>query len=252
MKGKKYLFFTGLGRSGTTFLGDMFSHVGNVDSNHEFIGNREFWLLSWYLSSDSYTIPFLEKQKLEIESKFQHSEWFIDVNSYLQYSTDELRSVFEAEEIFHLVRNPKKVISSIYTRRNDWDIHLVPKSKTEYSRWLEEDRFFQVCWNWQSTISELWNKRVKVLRIEDVLSDYDYLSKTILEPFGFDFSENLWKELKVKKKNKTRGKFYRFAYSKIKEKQFQKNELGEFDQWSEGQKQIYTELCFDLSKKLGY
>ena len=39
---------------------------------------------------------------------------------------------------------------------------------------------------------------------------------------------------------------------KIKEKQFQKDELGEFDQWSEGQKQIYTELCFDLSKKLGY
>ena len=136
-----------------------------------------------------------------------------------------MRSVFEAEEIFHLVRNPKKVISSIYTRRNDWDIHLVPKSKTEYSRWLEEDRFFQVCWNWQSTISELWNKRVKVLRIEDILSDYDYLSKTILEPFGFDFSENLWKELKVKKKKQNTRQVLSIAYSKIKSFSFKRTSL---------------------------
>ena len=47
----RYAFVTGMGRSGTKFLSSLLSIDNNAISNHEYIGNREYWLLSWYLGN---------------------------------------------------------------------------------------------------------------------------------------------------------------------------------------------------------
>ena len=52
-----YIFITGFGRSGTSFLSHLLSKCDGVNSFHEYIGNREFELLSWYLGK-KYTIPY--------------------------------------------------------------------------------------------------------------------------------------------------------------------------------------------------
>ena len=61
-----YIFITGFGRSGTKFLSHLLSQCSEAKTFHEYVGNREFELLSWYIGK-SYTKPYLENQKIKIE-----------------------------------------------------------------------------------------------------------------------------------------------------------------------------------------
>ena len=246
-----YLFITGLGRSGTTFLADLLNTVDNVSAGHERIGNREYWLLSWYLGSN-YSVPFLNREKAKIEEKHSDSQTYIDVNSYLQNSTSQLKSVFGTENILHLVRNPKEVVRSIYTRRNDFDIHLLPKTEAEVSEWLAADRFYQVCKNWAIAVDQLLENNIPVIQFEKVTSDFAYLKDNLLSPYNIDLTQTQWSEAKSKKANKTPNKAYRFLYAKVKGKQFQADELGKINTWPLEYQQIFCDLCEHRSTKLGY
>jgi hypothetical protein len=246
-----YLFITGMGRSGTTFLADLLNKIDGVSAGHERIGNREYWLLSWYLGSN-YSVPFLNKEKQVIDQQQAGAKMYVDVNSYLQNSTSELKTVFGTENVLHLVRDPKEVVRSIYTRRNDFDIHLLPKSEKEVSEWLAADRFFQVCKNWQLAMDQLVGNGIPVIQFEKITSDFAYLKQYLLEPYGLNLTESRWNETRTKKANKTPKKAYRFLYAKVKGKQFQPDELSKFDTWPAEYQQIFNDLCKDYSVKLGY
>ncbi|MCR9287872.1 MAG: sulfotransferase [Bacteroidetes bacterium] len=247
-----YLFVTGVGRSGTTFLSRLLSHVENAKTYHEYVGNREYWLLSWYLGGEIYSKPFLEQKKKIIDREFSGEEWFIDINPYLRFSTAELAQVFETNNILHLARNPKQVISSIYTRRNDNDIHLLPNTRTDVCKWLEEDRFYQICWNWQNVIRDLLDKKVPIIRLESLIGDYSYLEEKLLKPFNFELSKKTWDTVKNKKANKTKSPTYRLLYGVIRNKPYQKETLGNFETWSSRYKSIFQELFGELAEDLGY
>lgn len=247
----KYIFITGMGRSGTTFLASLLKEVKNAHVGHEMIGQREFWLLSWYLSETSYTEAYLQRTKAKIESSVD-KDYYIDVSPYLQYVTDDLRKTFQSEAVLHLVRHPKEVIRSLYTRRNEKEVHLLPKDKNDIQRWLDADRFEQICWNWKHAVGNLLSKNLPVIRFEDIISNYDYFNEKLLKPFGLTLSEENWSNAKNKKVNKTRGMIYRFLYSKIKGKAFQPDELPEYDSWPESYKIVFMEHCGPAMKQLGY
>jgi hypothetical protein len=247
----KYLFVTGMGRSGTTFVANLLANAPNVSSGHERIGNREYWLLSWYLGRD-YILPFLEKEKKRIESEQVGKSVYIDVNSYLQNSASEIAEVFKTENVMHLMREPKEVIRSIYTRRNDNDIHLLPKGEVEIQKWLDNDRFYRVCVNWKMATSRLLEQNVPIIRFEQLVSDFEYLKTKVLDPLELDLSENDWKQAKSVRDNKTPSKAYRFLYAKAKGKQFQQDELGKFETWPIDYKTIYENHCAATATKLGY
>ncbi len=236
-----------MGRSGTTFLADLLNKVGQVSAGHERIGNREYWLLSWYLGAN-YSIPFLNKEKKAIDQQFADAKTYVDVNSYLQNSTNELKTVFGTENVLHLVRDPKEVIRSIYTRRNDYDIHLLPKTEEEVSEWLAADRFYQVCKNWQIAMDQILENGIPSIQFEKLTSDFDYLKQNVLEPYGIELTESQWTESKSKKANKTPTKAYRFLYAKVKGNQFQTDVL----EWTPERNQMYEEVCGKLASQLGY
>lgn len=246
-----YLFVTGLGRSGTTFLADLLAKIPEVTSGHERIGNREYSLLSWYLGRN-YSIPFLQREKKSIDNRFSDKRLFVDVNSYLQNSTVELKEVFGTENVLHLVRDPKEVIRSVYTRRNDKDIHLLPKTQQEITEWLNADRFYQVCKNWQLAVSQIIENDIRAIQFEKLTSDYAYICNNLLEPMGLELSEDVWNLAKTTRANKTPNKPYRFLYAKLKGKQFQADELGKFETWPKSHQDVYQELCSELARKLGY
>lgn len=148
----RYIFVTGMGRSGTTTFAKLLTAITSAEVRHEYIGNREFWLLSWYLSGEVYSKPFLQREKRKIDSMFSKPV-FIDVNGYLQCSTTEIEKVFRNVRIFHLVRDGRDVVRSLYLRRSENRIHLIPKNREEISKWMDADRFCQICWNWNSTTS---------------------------------------------------------------------------------------------------
>jgi sulfotransferase family protein len=247
-----YLFITGMGRSGTTFLAGLLASINNVSAHHEYIGNREYWLLSWYMDGGPYKIPFLEYQKQKIDAMCKNKKWFIDVNSYLQYSSPELEQVFSTKNILHLVRDPKEVIRSIYIRRNDNDIHLIPKQEDDVRKWLTEDRFYRVCWNWKSAMSLLLQQKVPIIKFESLISDFDYLRKHLLDKYDLPLSETEWEKATETKANKTKSKAYRYLYAKVKGKQFQHDTLGDYIEWPDEYKQVFDEMCGSLSIELGY
>lgn len=247
----KYVFFTGMGRSGTKLLASLLSQIPDVHSSHEYIGNREFWLLSWYLSGQDYTIPFLQKEKERIESSYSNGI-FIDVNGYLQNSVPQLQDVFNPQAIFHVIRNPKSVVRSYYTRRNDADVHLLPKNKIEIEHWINGDKFYQVCWNWASTTNKLLDEQTHLLIFEKLTTDYEYFKTKLLIPAGLELSKEAWLAGVSTKVNKTRSSFYRWLYAKFKSKQFVEDNLPEYQEWPEPYKKQFLQICGPVMKRCGY
>ncbi|MEO5571590.1 MAG: sulfotransferase domain-containing protein [Bacteroidia bacterium] len=246
-----YIFITGLGRSGTSFISALLSKIRDVHVGHEDTGSREFWLLSWYLQDTSYATEYLLRKKKKIEADI-HSGWYIDSDSYLQNATDDLQKVFKPKAVFHLARNPKEVVRSIYTRRNENDIHLLPKEKKDIQRWMDGNRFEQVCWNWRNAVENLLDKNVPVIKLEELTEDYNYFNEKLLKPFGFTLEKNKWEEIKNKKVNKTRSALFRYTYAKVKGKHYQPDVLPDFPEWPDEYKKIFTEYCFPAMKRLGY
>ena len=65
----KCIFITGMGRSGTVSMARLLGHLSNATVGYEYIGDREFWLLSWYQDGDACTAPYLRRVKQDIEVK---------------------------------------------------------------------------------------------------------------------------------------------------------------------------------------
>ncbi len=248
----KIIFVTGLGRSGTTFLGNLLKEANNVSSRHEFIGNREFWLLSWYLPAENYAVPYLNRYVERIHKELQGRDIFIDVNSYLQNAVDGLRSVFPDAEIVHLVRNPKKVIPSLYVRRNERDTHQIPKEKLLVEQWLAMDKFEQICWNWANTTERLLKQDTKLLKFENIVSDYSYLEEHLLQPMGIKLTKKQWLATKNKKVNKTRSRLFRYVYARLTGRAFVQETLGPYGTWTKAQQDIFDRHCGALCQELGY
>ncbi len=245
----KYAFVTGMGRSGTKFLGSLLKLDPKVYATHEYLGNREFWLVSWYLGR-TYAEVILKKGKQKIDAEID-KEIFVDVNGYLADSTKSLNSVFNQPKIFHLVRNPKKVVPSLMIRRDDKGIHKIPKTQNEIESWVDMSKLEQVCVNWVQTTEDLLKTDAELLLFEKLTKDYEYISEKLLQPLGINISKEAYDNFKTKKVNKTRGFLYRFLYAKYKGKQnIEKTIL--FDDLTENQKARFNAICGPTMKKLGY
>jgi len=55
----KYIFVTGMGRSGPKFFANLLSYIKNARVERKFIGVRRFCPSSSYLNGIDYTIPYL-------------------------------------------------------------------------------------------------------------------------------------------------------------------------------------------------
>ena len=245
----KYTFITGMGRSGTKFLGSFLGIDTNVYSAHEYMGNREYWLVSWYLG-DKYSKVILKNAKSKIESEVK-KEVFIDGNAYSADSTEALKDVFGGSNIFHLVRNPKKVVPSLMIRRDDKGIHKIPKTEQEIEAWTNMSKLEQVCVNWVQTTEDLLKSDAKILQFENLIKDYNYLLEKVLIPLDLNISEEQYNNHKSKKVNQTRGWLYRFLYAKYKGKQ-QISKTITFEDFDTKQREQFYAICGPTMEKLGY
>ena len=245
----KYVFITGMGRSGTKFLCSLLKLDTKIKVFHEEIGNREYWLLSWYLG-ESYQNIFLNNAKENFE-QLKETSIVVDVNSYLQNSAVTLEKVFINNEIFHLVRDPRKVIPSVFTRRDDYRVHKIPKNSEDISMWLQMNKLQQVCYNWVQTTNSLMETNAKLIKFEDITSNYNYLKENVLNPIGANISYEQFENFRKIKINRTRGWFYRYLYAMYKRKTFV-NEFANFEDFSDEQKEIFFDICGPTMIKLGY
>ena len=242
-----YAFITGMGRSGTKFLSNLLALDNQICSYHEYFGNREYWLASWYLGP-KYSLPYLKNQKKRIKVD---KSLFVDTNSYLNSDIDSLKEIFDNPKLFHLVRNPKKVVPSLMTRRDDKLMHKIPKSNNEIIEWIKMSKLEQVCTNWVETTEILLKHDLKVLKFEELTTNFDYLNTNLLAILNINISKKEYEKFKSRKINKTRGKLYRFIYSKIKGKTYvDKNYT--YENFTIKEKNIFDKICGKTMRKLGY
>lgn len=75
MNSTENMLITGFVSSGTTFLSHLLSACNEANSYHDYTGNNQFELLSWYLVK-TYSKPFLENQKIMVEQKNYYEKFF--------------------------------------------------------------------------------------------------------------------------------------------------------------------------------
>tara|TARA_Y100000591_G_C21797495_1_gene680165 strand:- start:115 stop:858 length:744 start_codon:yes stop_codon:yes gene_type:complete len=246
----KYSFITGLGRSGTKFLSYILRDDQTANVFHEYIGAREYWLSSWYIEPRHYSIPYLKMKKKEIDKSSMASH-FIDVNAHLNNDIESLNIVFNNPKIFHLIRDPRRVISSIYLRINANTINKVPKDGYKIDTWLNEDKFYRICYNWKNTISYLLDCNLEIIKFEKIIDDYDYFKDKLLQPLNINISKKIWSVKRHHKINKTKSSLFRYLYSKVKNTEYASDKI-DFNRLSETNKDIFNDLCLPLVKNLDY
>lgn len=248
----RYVFVTGMGRSGTTWFAHLLDGIPGVKAYHEHIGDKWFTVLSRYIESDHHSVPYLERSRTALESSHQAGTTFVDVNNNLRYSVPALKKVFEGCTIFHLVRDPRAVVPSLYLRRGDSVAHSFPTAAEDIQWLLDADKFEQVCWTWADTTKLLMEQGTELLQFERLLTDYDYLAERFLEPTGLALSRDEWTAKKDTRVNETRSKLFRYAYAKLRNKNFVEDQLPRYQQWSDSQKRTFDKICGDVRRQVGY
>ncbi len=248
----RYVFVTGMGRSGTTFLAHLLRDIPGVEAHHEYIGDKGFPVLSRYVQSDAYAVPYLERSKAALDSSLRAGTTFVDVNSYLRHSVPALKRVFDGCTVYHQVRDPRAVIPSIYLRRGDSLVHALPATAEDIQWLLDADKFEQVCWTWADTTRRLLKQDTELLQFERLISDYDYLKRRLLTPMNLNLSKADWLAKKDVRVNKTRSRLFRYLYAKLKNKNFIKDQLPPYSEWPDSRKRIFERVCGEVRHQVGY
>ena len=256
----KYFFITSLGRSGTKFLSKLINNSEEVICKHE--PYRQDYLnigLSYYYPNSTILNDNLHKRFESIKknnSKLGYS-CYGEVNSLLRYNAEWLKSNLNAK-IVHIIRNPKDVVRSIYSRNVYRDgsshIEIIPKNENPYSdKWLNMTRFEKICWYWVHT-NEVLEKNIDMrFRFEDLIKDYNIFLKLIDYLDIPIISKELW-EFEIKNpRNTSKANFFRKRLKGLLNfKLIKDNDIGDYDMWTEEQKNSFNRICSKTMRKYGY
>ncbi len=203
----RFIVITGMPRSGTVFLANLLNYAPDVEARHEIFGTRYFLALSYYQPSHPFVELCLRQQKKQVLGRFPELHTFVDVNAHLRFALDTVRRTLDDPLCFHLVRNGREVVRSLYRigrwyTRREKRMRLLPNDPSTLELWGGYSRFEKLCWNWNEAVSRLLDEGVNVLHLERIVSDYQYLRERLLEPGGIHLEPNVWHALKDRRLNR--------------------------------------------------
>ena len=118
--------------------------------------------------------------------------------------------------------------------------------------WLESDRFEQICWHWATITKLLIEQGTRIIRFEEILTDFEYFKRNLAEPLELPFSEAQWRKAVSEPVKQTRGVIYRYLYAVLKGKNFSRHSLPPFEEWTDDQKKRFREICGEAADLAGY
>ncbi|MDA7558633.1 sulfotransferase domain-containing protein [Flavobacteriaceae bacterium] len=257
----KYFFITSLGRSGTKFFASMLNKSSEVMCFHE--PYREDYvnlLLSYYAGDLKALETNLQERFKDVERKISGNSscnYYGEVNSLLRYNTIWLKENLNAK-VAHVVRDPKKVVPSIYSRNvykeGGSHLEIVPNNANAYaSQWLKMSRFEKICWYWTHTNNRLSDDLERCFKFEDLISDYSKFQELINYLEIPMLSESVWKTEVSKPKNTSKTAIFRVkAKSMLQFKESDVELIGGYNEWTEDMKKSFNAICGDTAKKMGY
>lgn len=257
----KYFFITSLGRSGTKFFANMLNKSSEVMCFHE--PYREDYVnlpLSYYASDLKVLGTNLQERFKDVERKISVNSscnYYGEVNSLLRYNTIWLKENLNAK-VAHVVRDPKKVVPSIYSRnvykKGGSHLEIVPNNTDSYaSKWLKMSRFEKICWYWTHTNNRLSDDLDQCFKFEDLISDYSKFQELINYLEIPMIPESVWKmEISKPKNTSKKAIFRKRAKSMLQFKEADVEQIGSYNEWTDEMKASFESICGETSKKMGY
>jgi hypothetical protein len=253
-------FILALGRSGTHFLATLLAQDGRGRVHHE----------PWPLDSRLMVLrraggfgkaiePLLEERFAELMPAEGEAAFYGEVNSYLRYEAEWLRSRFDPV-LIHLVRDGRDFVRSSYIRgvytRNEPDGPILPRDDEPWAaEWGAMTRFDRLCWYWAHTNERLAATVGNPVRFEDLLRDYGIFRRRVLEPTGVEISEGTWRrEIDHPRNTSRRYKMKTAAVRLLRGS----DHLPRFDplppwrEWDAARTARFWEICGPTMKRLGY
>ena len=259
-KNIKIFFVIGHGRSGTKFLSELLNSAENALVQHENdIEDIKYFHLGMVKQYNNVVSNNLAKRFSKVfESLPENIKTYGEVNSLLRYNIDWLKENLNPL-MLHLVRDGRDVVRSMYSRKVYLEqyryIPAYPQDDDPFSLvWHKISRFEKLCWYWNHTNLYIKDKIHNYIRFEDILLDYDLLSKKILMPMEIRLTKEKWQKFINQPINAT---------SKLPVKYFLKRMLPHYKQrkienishWKEWDRELterFWEICGDTMREFGY
>lgn len=173
-----------------------------------------------------------------------------EVTSTLGYHGQALAEFVPNARIQILARDGRDVVRSLMAmpfygpsakgpnnlRPGTGDVYPAPDDPFA-DQWSHMSRFAKMCWRWLSVYEHLlaFDPPAPVVRMEQILADYDYFEKMILTPTQLSIPEATWAEFAQKPMNATP----RHAFPR-------------WQDWSADDQRTFNRICGPIMERLGY
>lgn len=227
----KTVLVTGMGRSGSTFLANLVNRSSNATGRHEYFADKFFQGLSYYSPDHPHLAAQLIARAKDMEQS--GTDLLVDADPFLRYGLRSIREVWPEAPVYHLVRDGRKVVASMYQRTSytprEKKQPILPLNTAEYEQWRTFSRFEKLCWYWADTLRTMLEAKLPILRLEEITTDFSILERDFLHPCGIDLPKQEWDNLRSHRANTNRfhpkylfrGKPPVLAWDDEKESQFQ-------------------------------
>lgn len=209
---EKGIFVTGVGRSGTHFMAELFSRSTTIKGYHmddigDAVGDSFTWYCKWYgLPVSSF--EFVQSRQYLMQRARAEGSVFLESNPMIAFSLDDLAYSFDCRFVI-MVRNPQHVVEShlhkgwyktilggeasgvpgyqyYLDRPNHSFSRIMPVTLEERTKWLGKTRSGKIAWMWRVTYDRIFQQlqpvtpdRYRVV----ILDDFNYQSYLDLAKF---------------------------------------------------------------------
>lgn len=251
-----HLFFVlALGRSGTKFLTRLLATDPRATVVHEL--PQDAYLLSLrYAGSMNQVVDGMLARRFEDSLSGVSTPIYGEVNSYLRYETDWLTEQF-SPVLIHLARDGRDVVRSAYPRPvytpHEGQPPVVPKdTDPAAAKWTSMSRFEKLCWYWNHTNRMLRDRVPLLVRLEDILDDYDYFKSQLADRIGVQVPHAVWEAERGRPRNSSKVYRARQAAKTMLSRGSLPSPLPHWREWSEELTSTFWDINGELMDELGY
>lgn len=240
---KQLFLITSTGRTGTVLFSKMLNNVNGSYIVHEpLFQETKYHRLS--MENPKFSYSFLKDFRLkEMVYRIEKNNCnrYGEINSCLRRNIKELKELFPSMKIIHIVRDGRQIVSSVLNRntflKGDIYYNLQPSSCiVDKQTWSKFNRFEKITYLWAAENKYMRENSDLTIRFEDIISNYKYFKKNILDILELELDYHTWERFTKKKINKTKQ-------IKINTK---------FSEWSDKQKEFFKLHCSNEMKQYGY